>query len=158
MTGAVSMCAEPLYRLVTRLVVARHHDDRNADASELKGLHGDLTDAASVEAHIRDLRGAEGVRHDAVRGARHRVVSEEYDAVKRLVDHAEESGPAHDDLDAARQLVVVEREAAGRDAANEPAVMDDDLVSARVAGCLDTRDRLIGGASAVVLGLPRAVD
>ena len=150
--------AEPLYRLVAGLVVARHHDDRNADASELEGLHGDLADAASIEAHVGDLRGAEGMSHDAVRGARHRVVTEEYDTVECLVDHAEESGPSHDDLDAARQLIVVECEATGRDAANEAAVVDDDFVSARVTGSLDTGGRLIGGAVAIVLGLPGAVD
>ena len=86
------------------------------------------------------------------------MVTEEDDAVECLVDHAEESGPSHDDLDAARQLVVVEREAAGGDAANEAAVVDDYFVYARVAGGLDTGCRLVRGALAIVLGLPRAVD
>ena len=158
MTGAVSMSPSQLFRLVARLVVARNHDDRHADAAELEGFDGDLADAASVEAHVGDLCGAEGVCHDAVRGASHRVVAEEDDALVGLVDDAEEARAAHDDPDAARKLVVVERESAGRDAPDEAAVVDDYLVGSRVAGGLDTGRRLVGGAAAVVLGLPGAVD
>ena len=112
----------------------------------------------SVEAHIGDLGGTEGVGHDAVGGARHRVVTEEDDAVVGLVDHAEETRASHDDPDATGKLVVVEREAAGRDASDEAAVVDDYLVGSRVACGLDAGRRLVGGAAAVVLGLPGAVD